>query len=68
MHCLAISLIDNSSAIELNIQEEDEEKSCYKGTMPNAEDIPEEIKSECGDLPVIYVRAMECAKGMVLQK
>ena len=38
-------------------------KECYEGTV--ATDIPDEIKAECGDLEVIYVKTVDCPAGIV---
>ena len=38
-------------------------KECYEATVPT--DVPDDIKAECGDLEVLYVKTVDCPAGIV---
>jgi len=38
-------------------------KECYEATV--ATDVPADIKAECGDLEVRYVKTVDCPAGIV---
>jgi hypothetical protein len=37
-------------------------KECNEATVPT--DVPDDIKAECGDLEVVYVKSVDCPKGI----
>lgn len=38
-------------------------KECNEATVPT--DVPDDIKAECGDLEVLYVKTVDCPAGIV---
>jgi hypothetical protein len=34
-------------------------------TLGNVSDVPDDIKAECGDLEVLYVKTVDCPAGIV---
>jgi hypothetical protein len=38
-------------------------KECYEATVPT--DVPDDIKAECEDLEVAYVKSVDCPAGVV---
>ena len=41
-------------------------KECYEATVPS--DVPDDIKAECGDLEVLYVKTVDCPAEGGIQK
>ena len=37
-------------------------KDCYEATVPT--DVPADIKAECGDIEIVYVKTVDCPKGI----
>ena len=38
-------------------------KECYEATVPT--EVPDDVKAECGDLEVVYVKSVDCPAGIV---
>lgn len=38
-------------------------KECFEATV--ATDVPDDIKAECGDLEIVYVKTVDCPRGIV---
>ena len=38
-------------------------KDCNEATVPT--EIPDDVKAECGDLEVVYVKSVDCPAGIV---
>jgi hypothetical protein len=38
--------------------------TCYEGRTPDAGEIIDDVKEECGDLEVRFIKASECPKGI----
>ena len=40
--------------------------TCYEGRTPDTGEITDDIKEECGDLEVQFIKASECPKGSLI--
>jgi hypothetical protein len=38
-------------------------KECHEATVPT--EVPDDVKAECGDLEVVYVKSVDCPAGIV---
>ena len=45
---------------------EESTKDCYEATVPT--DVPADIKAECGDIEIVYVKTVDCPKEGEIQK
>jgi hypothetical protein len=37
-------------------------KECHEATVPT--EVPDDVKAECGDLEVVYVKSVDCPAGI----
>ncbi|XP_076104245.1 uncharacterized protein LOC143072955 [Mytilus galloprovincialis] len=53
-------VVKQNGTCSVEFHDEAEVGDCYTGTVPKADEVTEDIKQECGDLEIVFVRLGEC--------